>query len=305
MPDRLMSRSFTVQEPASRLDKFCAEHGLKRSVFSDEGTQILVNGKPAKKSRALEAGDQVEVQWTEQCFEGVVPQDIPLDVLYEDDQILVINKPSGMVVHPAAGNWDRTLVNALLYRYGEDFSTGEDDEDGDVRRPGIVHRLDKDTSGTMIIAKTSKAHAALAAQFKEHTTVKRYLAIAMGRFAAPQGTLHTGIARSASDRKKFAVRPLGEGKEAITDWSVLRQLSSYALLSVVIHTGRTHQIRVHFSSIGHPIAGDPVYGKADGMDGLMLHAFSLTIRHPETGKVMTFRSPLPERFKPLLRLPRP
>lgn len=301
MSSKTYEEDIPVEEDAPRLDKYCALQGVNRSIFSDPQTVISVEGRKAKKSRPVTKGETIHLHWTEHSFDGLKAEPIPLDVLYEDGQILVIDKPAGMVVHPAAGNWDHTLVNALMYRYGDSFSTENDEECGDEIRPGIVHRLDKDTSGTMIVAKTSAAHQNLAAQFKEHRTKKRYIAIALGTFREREGTIHTGIVRSARDRKKFSVCPLGEGKEAVTEWNVLRQYRDFALLSVVIRTGRTHQIRVHLASIGHPVAGDPIYGRQDHAPSLMLHAFSLTIEHPESGKPMTFRSPMPGRFKRLLR----
>jgi len=298
VPSRTVTKEILVEGEAPRLDKYCVGFGVNRSIFALDSTIILVDGRPAKKSRPLKGGEKISLTWVEAYFENALPEDIPLNVLYEDDAILVINKPAGMVVHPAAGNWDHTLVNALLYRYGDEFSTNEDEEE-DSTRPGIVHRLDKETSGTMIIAKTTEAHQNLARQFKEHSNIKRYIAVSLGKLEKSEGHLDTGIIRSKKDRKKFTVCPLGQGKEAITDWKVLKSTATYSLLSVTIHTGRTHQIRVHLASLGHPVVGDPVYGKASP-GGMLLHAFSLTILHPDSGKPMTFRSPLPERFKSFL-----
>ena len=305
MPSKVKKLRMVVQqEPVlQRLDKYCTTHcdSISRTIFSDKETLISVNGKSEKKSHLVKTGDVIELQYTVSFFEGVEPQDIPLDILYEDKDMLVINKKQGMVVHPANGNWDNTLVNALLFRYGTDFSTGgeddeQDDEPSDVR-PGIVHRLDKDTSGTMVIARTRESHRNLALQFKEHTNRKIYIALAKGTFAKKEGTITTGIRRSSSDRKKFCVCPQDEGRIACTDYQVLRQYPSCALVRVTLHTGRTHQIRVHLASLGHPIIGDSLYGQVKGEETLMLHSFSLSIDSPSSGERMTFRSPLPQRFK--------
>ena len=196
---RKESLSFTAQS-AGRVDKVSCD--IPRSVFSHPSAVIYVNDRVVKKSFRVSAGDIVTVTWSEEVFEGLEGEDIPLDILYEDDSILVINKPCGMVVHPGAGNWSGTLVNALLYRYGEDFATSEDEE-VNLMRPGIVHRLDKDTSGVMVIAKTAEAHRNLAEQFASHTTEKTYIAIAKGYFEKKRGTVDKNIVRNPSDRKSF------------------------------------------------------------------------------------------------------
>lgn len=275
-----------------RLDAFCHKKGkMQRSLFSQKGISLLVNGKPVKKSYLVKEGDHIQVDYEEEHFEGVEAQDIPLNVLYEDQDVLVINKAQGMVVHPAAGNWDGTLVNALLGRYGKEWA----EDEGEELRPGIVHRLDKDTSGTMVVARNPIAQQKLIEQFKAHTTHKVYIALVKGNIRQNEGHIESGIKRSAADRKKFCVCPLEDGKFASTDYQVLRRFAKSCLVRVLIHTGRTHQIRVHMASIGHPLVGDPIYGKNEGV-GLMLHSFELSFDHPRTGRRMTFRSPLPRRF---------
>lgn len=276
---------------------------MPRSAFSRPDTRILVNGKEVKKSCKLREGDSVEVFYTEECFESLEAEDIPLDVIYEDSEILVIDKPSGMVVHPGAGNFTGTVVNALIFRYGEEFATCGDEE-ADLLRPGIVHRLDKDTSGILIIAKTARAHESLAAQFAKHTNEKIYLAIVKGYFKEKSGTIESNICRSDKDRKLFMATPdRSRGKHAVTHYEVLRQAEGYAYVKVSIETGRTHQIRVHMLSIGHPVLGDVLYSSKDRRFGevpLCLHAHSLTIDHPSTGERMTFTSPVPQRIRAVL-----
>lgn len=279
---------------------------VPRSVFSLPDTSIIVEGRPVKKSFRVRPGDRVCVTWTEEFFDSIQPEDIPLSVIYEDESILVIDKPAGMVVHPGAGNWSGTLVNALLHRYGEDFSTCMDEEVSyvDLPRPGIVHRLDKDTSGVMVIARTAQAHRSLCSQFASHSTEKVYIAVVKGLFAKRRGTVDAPIVRKAQDRRLFATSPdPGKGKSAVTHYTVLRQGKGHAFLRVRIETGRTHQIRVHMQSIGHPIVGDPLYSRPDPAFkdvGLCLHALSLTIDHPVTGERMTFRSGMPRRIRGVL-----
>lgn len=314
----------------TRVDAYVASNapGISRSLVGDSHTTIFVDGKEVKKSYQLRSGQAIEIRWTEQCFEGIEPQDIPLNVLYEDDDILVIDKQQGMVVHPAAGNPDGTLVNALVWRYGDAFAQMDspevtDDSDDDTvsdseddggqlspaSRPGIVHRLDKDTSGVMVIARNRNAHASLAAQFKEHTTEKYYIAIVKGRMPNRRGRIVTGLKRDPEDRKRFTTCPVDEGRKAETHYLVLRQYAGYALVRIRILTGRTHQIRVHMRSIGHPILGDPIYSRKDSdyPDAtLMLHALQLRFDHPATGERMRFCAPMPKRFQDILfSLPMP
>lgn len=301
---RSLSAEF-IADTSSRVDKAAAAF-VSRSIFSRDDTKILVNGKEVKKSFKVKEGDKVSINYTEECFEEIEGEDIPLDVLYEDSDMLVINKPSGMVVHPGAGNWSGTLVNALLFRYGEAFRTYSEDEDDNPLRPGIVHRLDKDTSGVMVVAKTSAAHQNLASQFAAHSNEKVYICIAKGMFSEKSGTIDKNICRSKKDRKLFDVtdKP-NEGKRAITHYQVLRQSDKYAFVRVVIETGRTHQIRVHMKSIGHPLLCDVLYSSKDkdfAEDNLMLHAMSLTIDHPQSGKRMTFRAKMPSRIRKTLSM---
>ena len=298
---RKESLSFTAQS-AGRVDKVSSE--IPRSVFSYPSCTIYVNDRVVKKSFRVSAGDIVTVTWSEEVFEGLEGEDIPLDILYEDDSILVINKPCGMVVHPGAGNWSGTLVNALLYRYGEDFATSEDEE-VNLMRPGIVHRLDKDTSGVMVIAKTADAHRNLAGQFASHTTEKTYIAIAKGYFEKKRGTVDRNIVRNPSDRKSFITcDDVRKGKSAVTHYTVLRQSQHYAFLRIRIETGRTHQIRVHMKSINHPLLGDDIYSNRDRnfpSVRLCLHALSLSFAHPVSGERMTFYAPMPERIRTVLK----
>ena len=222
----------------------------------------------------------------------LVPQDIPLDIPYEDGDVIVVNKPVGMVVHPAPGHPDGTLVNALLYHCGASLSG----INGQLR-PGIVHRIDRDTSGLLIAAKNDRAHLALAAQLADHSLFRLYHAVVLGGFRAESGTVDAPIARHKTDRKRMAVCRPGEGREAVTHYQVLDSRGGYSHITCRLETGRTHQIRVHMASIGHPLLGDPVYGKAaPGLAGQCLHAARLTFTHPATGEVMTVDAPLPGYF---------
>ena len=291
-----------------RVDTYISqhEHSLSRSAISSQDSHITVNGKTSKKSKKISNGDTVGVSWTEQVFDNIEGQDIPLRVIYEDEDLLVIDKQQDLVVHPAIGNPDGTLVNALVYRYGLDFLEDDQHENSDwpvdETRPGIVHRLDKDTSGLIIVAKNRQAVVALSEQFKSRTVVKYYIALVKGTMGKKRGTIETPIGRSTSDRKKFAVRP--DGKEARTDYLVLRQFKEFALVRIRIYTGRTHQIRVHMASIGHPLIGDTVYGRR--LDWcpdahMMLHSRSLEIEHPRTKERIRFAAGMPIRFKELIR----
>lgn len=284
------------------MDKVSAESlSIPRSAFSLDSMSILVNGVKAKKSSSIKEGDRVEIRYEEEIFSSLEAEDIPLFVIYEDDDILVINKEQGLVVHPGSGNYSGTIVNALLSRYGEDFSTLDEE---DSIRPGIVHRLDKDTSGVMVIAKTKEAHLALSNEFKEHSNEKYYCAIAKGFFSESEGYIDKRITRDRRDRKKFTVTDKkSEGKDALTKFRVVSQNGDYGFLRLRIYTGRTHQIRVHLASIGHPVLGDPIYSRIDRKyrdATLMLHAERIVITHPVTGKEMVFRAPLPERMKEIL-----
>ena len=284
-----------------RVDLIASREGdIQRSVFSLDSTLISINGKICRKSARVKAGDSIHIEYDEEVFEGLEAEDIPLSVIYEDNEILVINKEQGIAVHPGAGCFSGTIANALVGRYGEDFSTSDDDT-----RPGIVHRLDKDTSGVMIIARTLESHHSLQQQFFSHKTEKHYYAIAKGFFTSQEGIIEKRVERDPWNRKKFrATDSPVKGKDAKTSYQVLKQMDGYALLDVRIYTGRTHQIRVHMSSIGHSLLGDPVYGSKDVRfpdATLMLHAWKLRIKHPATGEDMLFEAPIPERFQSIIR----
>ncbi len=286
--DQIIELSVEQADDGTRIDAYLRAHTeLSRSRVSAlmlEGS-VTVNGEvQIKPSFKVTTG---------QC---IVPQDIPLDILYQDADVVIVNKPCGMVVHPAAGNEDRTLVNALLYHVRDLSGIG-----GEMR-PGIVHRLDKDTSGLILIAKNDRAHAALSEQFKERSMEKHYRAVAFGHFPEESGLIDAPIARHPVDRKKMAVVP--DGKPSQTEWKTLEQLKSTTYLDVHLLTGRTHQIRVHMHSIGHPLLGDRIYAPnlktSVHIPRLMLHAYSLAFTHPTTGERMTLCAPLPEKFEATL-----
>ena len=294
----------TVTEPG-RADAVlsAAVDGLTRSAAQKwmEAGRVTLNGKPVKKNAPLKPGDTLLVSPPQPQDIDLVPQDIPLDIVYEDDNVVVVNKPVGMVVHPAPGHPDGTLVNALLYHCKESLSgiNGE-------RRPGIVHRIDRDTSGLLIVAKNDKAHLALAEQLQDHSLFRLYHAVVVGGFKEESGTVDAPLARHPVDRKRMAVCRTGEGREAITHWQVVDSQGGYSHITCRLETGRTHQIRVHMASIGHPLVGDQVYGSkkpSPGLVGQCLHAACLTFTHPTTGERMTVEAPLPDWFtKTLQRL---
>lgn len=273
-----------------RLDVMMAEAGISRSQAARliRLGQVTVDGRTADKP-SLRPDAGAEVCWTvpETKETALVPQNLPLEVLYQDAHLAVVVKPAGMVVHPAAGNPDGTLVNALMYHL--DHLSGI----GGEKRPGIVHRLDKDTSGLMLVAKDDATHAALSRQLADRQMEKHYRAMVLGRMKEPSGRIEAAIGRSHDDRKKMAIDP--EGRMAVTEWAVLREWGDKSLLDVHILTGRTHQIRVHMRSLGHPVLGDPLYGFAHMPPAprLMLHAYSLRFTHPATGETMTFCAPCP------------
>ena len=247
-------------------------------------------GRPVKKNEKLPAGTALELEIPEVHETPIAAQDIPLEVCYEDADVIVVNKPKGLVVHPAPGHADGTLVNALLHHL--DHLSGI----GGELRPGIVHRLDKDTSGLLLVAKNDQSQLALSRQLQERQMEKHYRALVEGNLREDSGRIDQPIARSKKDRKKMAIDP--EGRPSITDWTVLARGRNVTLLDVHILTGRTHQIRVHMKSIGHPVCGDPIYGSGKGakVPRLMLHAYTLAFTHPRTGERMTFTAPLPEEF---------
>ena len=255
--------------------------------------RVLCNGRSVAKSARLTQGDALCVSLPDAQPVEIIPQDIPLDIVYEDSSLLVVNKPKGMVVHPAAGNPDGTLVNALLYHCAGRLSG----INGEVR-PGIVHRIDKDTSGLLVVAKDNETHVSLSQQFTVHSTDRVYHTVVYGGFAADDGFVEGNIGRHPVDRKRMAVVPKG-GKAAYTAYHVEERFPAFTHLSVRLRTGRTHQIRVHLASIGHPVAGDAVYGPRKvitQLEGQCLHAKTLGFIHPATGAYVEFDSPLPEYF---------
>ena len=282
-----------------RIDKLLSSEleDVSRSMLQKltEDGNVLVNGSKVNKNYKLKNGDKITVDIPEPQELEVVAQDIPIEIVYEDDSLLVVNKPKGMVVHPAAGNPDGTLVNALLFH-----CKGRLSSINGVIRPGIVHRIDKLTSGLLMVAKTDKAHNFLAEQIKQHSFTREYNAICVGRFKEAAGTINEPIGRSKFDRKKMCVT-YQNSKEAVTHYEVLEELGQYSLVKFRLETGRTHQIRVHSAHIGHPVLGDEVYGKPyKGLDGQCLHAKKLGFIHPDTGEYMEFDSELPEYFTKVL-----
>ena len=287
--------------PGERLDAFLARSvpDLTRSAAQrllEEGC-VKRNGKPGKKNDKLNMGDAIEYSVPEPKEVDIVPTEMPLDIVYEDEDVLVINKPKGLVVHPAAGHQNDTLVNGLLYAMGDDLSgiNGE-------LRPGIVHRIDKDTSGLLAVAKNDYAHNMLASQLKDHTMARSYEAIVVGSFREDSGTVDAPIGRHPSDRKKMCVIERNS-KPAVTHWEVVERFRGYTHIRCRLETGRTHQIRVHMAHIGHPLLGDTVYGHKKpelGQDSQCLHAFSLCFRHPRDGRPVMVFAPLPKYFEDTL-----
>ena len=263
-----------------------------------ESGQVTRGGKILKKNDKLTAGDELEVILPDAREVAIEPENIPLDVVYEDDDVIVVNKPKGLVVHPAAGHWSGTLVNALMY-HCKDSLSGINGE----LRPGIVHRIDMDTSGLLIVAKNDFAHQALAEQLQDHSLARTYECIVVGGMKADSGTIDAPIGRHPVDRKKMAVTEKNS-KPAVTHWQVLERFSGYTRLQCRLETGRTHQIRVHLSWQNHPILGDLVYGHKKpelGLDSQCLHARELTFLHPRTGEPVTVECPLPEYFEAVLK----
>lgn len=281
---------------AVRIDKWVSEHNedISRSALQKllKEERITVNGKPAVKSYKVKNGDIIEIDIPPPVELDVEPENIPLEIVYQDEHLLVVNKPKGMVVHPAAGNYSGTLVNALLYH-----CKGQLSSINGVIRPGIVHRIDKNTSGLLIAAKTDKAHIGLAEQIKEHTFTREYHAVVCGRLKESAGIIDAPIGRHPVDRKKMCVTEKNS-KEARTEYTVLEEFNGYSYVKLNLFTGRTHQIRVHMSYIGHPVFGDDVYGKASKYcEGQCLHAKKIGFVHPIDGKYYEFDSDLPDYFK--------
>ncbi len=305
---------FTVDAEfvGERVDSFLAkrsaeeEDSLSRSAAAklcDDG-RVTVAGKAVRKNYILREGETVIVVRPEPLPDEVLPENIPLDIIFEDADIIVINKPKGMVVHPAPGNMTGTLVSALLYHCGDSLSGI-----GGVQRPGIVHRIDKDTSGLLVVAKNDIAHRSLSEQIALHTAYRRYMALAVGSPREESGTVDAPIGRHPVDRKRMAI--VSGGREAVTHWTLKERFHGISLIECKLRTGRTHQIRVHLSSIGHPVLGDTVYGgdkcraakvHSKFISGQCLHAYRLELDHPRTGERMSFEAPLPENMAHLIEI---
>ena len=310
MSDR--TEHFIVEKslPSARLDKFLCEKfpAVTRGTLQrliEEG-HIRVNGQAVKPTHHPHAGEKIEVHWPEAKPAEAQPEKIPLDILFEDKSLLVLNKPAGIVVHPAAGHEEHTLVNALLHHCKGSLSGI-----GGVARPGIVHRLDKETSGCLVVAKNDETHVALAEQFAEREVKKIYHALVCGEPGRATGEIRAAIARHPTHRKRMAVRDDSDGRAAHTSYKILERLYATTLMEAQIHTGRTHQIRVHFQFIGHPLVGDATYGAKQNArvkeltnyaaPRVMLHAKNLSFTHPRTKKPMNFEAPLPEDFQTALK----
>lgn len=289
-----MLTELTVELGGKRIDAYLAEtteYSRSRIQNLLKNGCITVNGKVPKSNYVLRAGETVLIEPPEPEPLDVVAQEIPLDIVYEDEDLCVINKPQGMVVHPAPGHADGTLVNALLYHLGDLSSIGG------IQRPGIVHRIDKLTSGLLVVAKNDLVHQSLSEQFRDHSAGREYLTIASGNFREDTGTIDAPIGRHPTERKRMAI--VSNGREAITHWKVVERFGTYTLLKITLETGRTHQIRVHLASEHHPVAGDTVYGSKKpqlGLKGQALHGFRLHFFHPTRKEPMTFTVPLPDYF---------
>lgn len=297
----MMTIQLQAEESGERADSFLAGsvEGLTRSAaqrLMEEGA-VTLNGKPVKKNAKLTAGDVLLLTRPEPQEVDTLPQDLNLDIRYEDEDVIVINKPVGLVVHPAPGHPDGTLVNGLLHHCGDSLSgiNGE-------LRPGIVHRIDRDTSGLIIVAKHDAAHLSLAEQLQDHSLYREYEAVCLGALPQEEGTVNAPLGRHPVDRKRMTIDQ--KGRSAITHWKVLASYPGYSHIQCRLETGRTHQIRVHLASIGHPLLGDLVYGRKKpypGLAGQCLHARRLMFRHPRTGEQVTVEAPLPLYFEKVLR----
>ena len=295
---------FKIEENSAnaRIDKYISENAenMTRSAVQKliaEGC-VTVNGKIPDKNLKIKTGDEITVNMPEPEICEALPENIPLDIVYEDDDLLVVNKPRGMVVHPATGNYTGTLVNALMYHCGDRLSSING-----IIRPGIVHRIDKDTSGLLIVAKNDFAHNILAEQIKEHSFTRKYQAVVVGNVKDDTGTINAPIGRHQTDRKKMAVT-LKNSRNAVTHYKVIARYNGYTHVELILETGRTHQIRVHMAYIGHPVAGDPVYsGKKylTKLNGQCLHAYYISFTHPRTNEILAFSAPLPDYFTGFLK----
>ena len=301
MDEELFFTAITAEESGERIDALLArslpEFTRSRLQKLIEAGRVTVGNVPVKKNYRCCAGDIISVELPSLESAELTPQDIPLDIVYEDDDLIVVNKPRGMVVHPAPGHADGTLVNALLWHCGDSLSGI-----GGERRPGIVHRIDKDTSGLLIVAKNDFSHQALSFQLADHSLYRVYEAVVHGRFKAPSGTVDKPIGRHPIDRKRMAVTDKNS-KYAVTHWELLHTYSAFSHIRCRLETGRTHQIRVHMAHIGHPLLGDGLYGAPSpekGLSGQCLHARMLRFVHPRTGEDVTLEAPLPEYFLEVL-----
>lgn len=293
-------------EEGARLDKILQDaSGLTRSEvqkWMKEGKAILLPGKMLRPNYHVKAGDEISFSWEEKQELTLVPQDLPLHILYEDEDMIVINKARGMVVHPGFGNPDGTLANALLYHCGPSLLSACEDP----IRPGIVHRLDKDTSGVMVAAKSARAFPVLKEEIRAHEAARHYLALVHGQMEGNTGVIRLPLGRSVKDRMKWDVQPK-TGKPAVTHYRVEEFMPGYSFLELKLETGRTHQIRVHMAYIGHPVVNDPLYGwKKDHfpIEGQALHSWTLDLKHPITGEAMHFEAPVPEDLKLCLAMAR-
>lgn len=288
----------TIKEEKGRIDKVLAalfaDHSRSQVQQWLKDGAVSVNGEPVKANYKVKSADAIVVEVPEPEELEIVAEDLPIEIVYEDDDVAVVNKPQGMVVHPSAGHAQGTLVNALMYHMKNLSSING------VIRPGIVHRIDKDTSGLLMIAKNDQAHEALAQQLKDKTSLRKYIALVHGVIPHEKGTINAPIGRSKVDRKMQAIRE--DGKPAVTHFTVLERFENFTLVELQLETGRTHQIRVHMKYIGYPLAGDPVYGPKKTLkgNGQFLHAKLLGFTHPQTNERMTFEAPLPEVFEKTL-----
>ena len=288
---------YVITDQTGRIDKVLTtlEPEITRSQLKNliNDGHVTVNGQAVKPKYKVQAGDKISLVKPEPQSLELTPENIPLDIVYEDDDVIVVNKPQGMVVHPAPGHPDHTLVNALLYHSPLSTING-------TFRPGIVHRIDKDTSGLLMVAKNDLAHQSLAEQLRNKTNKREYLALVYGQIKEDEGTIDAPLGRNPQDRKKQAV--VKGGRHAVTHFKVIKRYDNFTLIKCILETGRTHQIRVHMKYIGHPLVGDPLYGprKVIGKNGQFLHAALLGFKHPRTGKEMVFEAPLPENFQKML-----